>query len=97
MAPVAVQSMWSMRTLDDGSEMVAPPMPVDPTPEQLRERFAFNLNTCHVWAEDGEMFAAIDRGEEMRPPASIVERLEALGRDPAEWRSRMHGASGPLD
>lgn len=91
MAPVAVQSVWSMRTLDDGSQLVAPPLPVDPTAEQLRERMAFNIDTCHVWAQDGDVVQAVMAGGEIRPPRSIVERLEKLGIDPTEWREHMHG------
>lgn len=90
MAPVAIQSTWSMMAgRSDGSNdgtPVRPPLPANPSPEQLRERFAFNLNTCHVWAEDGPMITSIARGEEPPPPLWAVERMEELGLDPDEWR-----------
>ncbi|MEM7271840.1 MAG: DUF2889 domain-containing protein [Actinomycetota bacterium] len=92
MAPVAIQSIWSMRTPDQADGTSVPtPLPTSPTDEQIRERFAHNLNTCHVWAEDGETIASIKRGEPMEPPLWIVERLEQLGLDPAGWQGRMQG------
>ena len=41
MAPVAVQSIWPMRVLGDGSQPVDPPLGPSATPEQIRERMAF--------------------------------------------------------
>jgi hypothetical protein len=89
MAPVAIQSTWSMRVGGDGSEPVSAPRQL--TPEERREQLRFNLNTCHVWAEDGELMAKVDRGEEVEPPQWAERRLRQLGRDPAEWRPRMSG------
>lgn len=86
MAPVAIQSIWSMRLNDANDGTAVPtPMPSNPTDEQIRERFAHNLNSCHVWAEDGATIAGIKAGEEMEPPLWILERLEKLGLDPNEW------------
>ena len=94
MAPVAVQSMWSLQvparraaeagaTGPDG-RAVAPPRRM--TEEDRRAMFRFNLNTCHVWAEDGEMVAEVLEGRDVPPPIWAEERLLALGRDPASWR-----------
>ncbi|MGB5755764.1 MAG: DUF2889 domain-containing protein [Acidimicrobiales bacterium] len=92
MAPVAVQSIWSMRASDpDDGTPVAAPLPQNPTDEQIRERFAHNLNSCHVWREDGATITGIKKGEEMEPPLWIVDRLEKLGLDPGTWQSRMRG------
>ena len=90
MAPVAIQSIWSMMSADpaDGTP-VRSPLPSNPTDEQIRERFAHNINTCHVWREDGETIGAIKRGEEMEPPLWIIERLDKLGLDPSTWQDRM--------
>jgi hypothetical protein len=90
MAPVAVQSIWSMKSSEpaDGTPVPAP-LPSNPTDEQIRERFAHNLNSCHVWREDGETIGSIKRGEEMEPPLWIIDRLDELGLDPADWQSRM--------
>lgn len=83
MAPVAIQSTWSMRAAETGSVAVA----IDRSngDEGLREALRFNLDTCHVWAEDGEMVAAVRAGEEIPPPVWASERLVELGRDPDEW------------
>ena len=45
-----------------------------------------NLNTCHIWAEDGEQIASIRRGEPMEVPVWIKKRYAELGRDPVEWQ-----------
>ncbi len=91
MAPVAVQSIWSMRANDptDGTPVPAP-MPSNPSPEEIRARMAHNINSCHVWAEDGEHLARAIDGE-MDPPLWIIDRMEKLGLDPTTWRNRMHG------
>jgi hypothetical protein len=61
------------------------------TPEQRRAMFQFNLNTCHVWAEDSEVVAGLMAGEEMPPPVFVEERMLSLGLKPDDWRSRMQG------
>jgi hypothetical protein len=74
MAPVAVQCMWSMRA-----------------PDQLRGEMTHelaasaNLNTCHVWAEDGEQIAAIRAGRPVEVPLTMQRRLQELGRSADEW------------
>ena len=90
MAPVAVQSQWSMRMLSaEGGEAVAAPRVLSPA--ERRAALRWNLNSCHVWAEDGEMMAAIDRGDDIGTPVHIRRRLEELGIDPAEWRGAFRG------
>lgn len=86
MAPVAVQATWSMRAVasSDLDEPVAAPRRL--TPEERREGMRFNIDTCHVWASDGEFVAAIDRGEEIPPPLWAEERMRELGREPRDWR-----------
>jgi len=103
MAPVAIQSVWSIRPPGNDSHNdtdgqagqagtpVPTPLPTNPTDEQIRERFAFNINTCHVWAEDGETIAAIKAGQGLEPPLWLIERLDKLGIDPAVWQDRMPG------
>lgn len=92
MAPVAIQSIWSMTSFEDGTP-VRPPLSANPTEDEVRERFAHNLNTCHVWAEDGPQFTKVLAGEELEPPIWAVDRLEALGRDPEDWITKMRGES----
>jgi len=86
MGPVAVQSIWSLRA-SGAAQPVEPPRTM--TPEERRAALRFNLDTCHVWASDGEMVAAVEQGVEIPVPLWAEERLRALGRDPDEWRSRM--------
>ena len=91
MAPVAVQSTWSLRNRP-GSNTQSVRAPQRMTLEQRRQLFAHNLNTCHVWDEHGEHVAAIESGNVVRP-IWVVDRLRALGRDPEEW----FGAVQPQD
>ena len=86
MAPVAFQSMWSMMEPVAGETPVGEPRL--PTAAEMRERVKFNLNTCHVWAEDGPMFKGLDRGELLPPPLWAQARLEALGLTLDDWYSR---------
>ena len=55
MAPVAVQCMWSMRA---SQARRSGGTAQEPSPEQREMAWQFNLNTCHVWAEDGEQVRA---------------------------------------
>jgi hypothetical protein len=85
MAPVAVQSMWSFRVAaarEDGDSAGA-----FGSPEARQRGLAMNLNTCHIWAEDGEQVRAIHNNEPMEIPVWIVKRFEKLGLDPTEWRN----------
>jgi hypothetical protein len=81
MAPAVVQSTWSMRVLGrrEGTQSVA-----DTRVDTL------NLNTCHVWAEDGELVTRVRQGEHFGPGIPVRDRLVKLGRDPAEWFERGH-------
>ncbi|MEO1060128.1 MAG: DUF2889 domain-containing protein [Actinomycetota bacterium] len=93
MAPVAIQSLWSLRMHEarrlGAGQPVGPPRPM--TPEERKLRMAGNINTCHVWAEDGDMVAEIEAGGEMEIPHWIIDRMRELGRDPEEWTSLMRG------
>lgn len=84
MAPVAIQSGWSMRvgTAHEGQGTDGPP-----TDEQRRRGYAMNLNTCHVWAEDGELVNSLKEGRSIEIPLSVRRRLADLGRDDSEWLS----------
>ena len=87
MAPVAIQSMWSFRVLaaraSSGSATRA--NPDMGSPESRMRAMAMNLNTCHIWAEDGEQVAAIREGRPMEIPVWVVRRYNELGLDPATW------------
>lgn len=85
MAPVAIQSIWSLRSHE--ARRSGNFNPDSFSTSEARERgMAMNLNTCHIWAEDGEQVAAIRRGEPMEIPVWVERRLEKLGRSTDTWR-----------
>jgi hypothetical protein len=88
MAPVAIQCMWSMRASQakrgGGTAQ-------EPSPEQREMAWQFNLNTCHVWAEDGDQVRQLRAGGDFEPPIWAVERMVELGLKPDAWRQRMQG------
>ncbi len=83
MAPVVVQSMWSMRRA--GGQAVAVPGDADMTREERRKSMAFNLNSCHVWDENSQMAQDALDGKPVEKPLWIVNRLKELGREPGDW------------
>lgn len=83
MGPVVTQSIWSTRVLaarEEGRN------PFERNGGGFEETIAINLNTCHIWAEDGETVARIRAGEAGDVPVWIRKRFAELGRDPSEWR-----------
>jgi hypothetical protein len=104
MAPVAVQCFWSMqasaarRAAADAERSDGPDgadgagvVDTDRRGRPGRETWAMNLNTCHVWADDGELVRGLDVGEPMEVPVFLRARLDALGLDAEAWTSRMRG------
>jgi hypothetical protein len=84
MAPVAVQSLWSFRMAEARANGQISPFG---SQEARQGAVAANLNTCHVWADDGEHVEALRNGEPMDVPLWISKRFNELGRDPSRWRS----------
>lgn len=83
MAPAVVQSTWSMGL----RQIRAHGLPVGaPDDEALERRVAGNINTCHVWDDQGEHVAALRSGSMPEPPMPVTERLVQLGRKPEAWR-----------
>ena len=82
MAPVAIQSTWSMRASTSGG--IRPPSG-EITAEMRRRSYAMNLNTCHMWDENGDMVRGIETGEPMEVPLWISKRYKKLGLDDSEW------------
>jgi hypothetical protein len=82
MAPAVVQATWSVavrRGLMNGKGRAAL------SPEERSQRMAGNLNTCHIWAEDGEHVRAIRSGESTENrPIPVLERLQELGLEEAD-------------
>ena len=83
MAPVAIQSMWSFRMAQADADGSGTPFG---SPESRKQSVAMNLNTCHVWAEDGDQVAGILAGEPMEQPVWMRARLEKLGLDPDTYQ-----------
>jgi hypothetical protein len=81
--------MWSFRmaAMRDGSDEVAG-APDFSTADARMRAVATNLNTCHIWAEDGAQVTGIRNGEPMEVPVWIVKRYAELGRDPVTWRQQ---------
>jgi hypothetical protein len=82
MAPVAIQTGWSMRAfvVTKDVDLTTPAIQ-----EQRSRQFAANINTCHMWAEDGEMVTSVRAGNELEMPLSVSIRLRELGRSEEEW------------
>lgn len=85
MAPVAIQTTWSMQPPGRSS---APADGEERSEEEIKAALRHNLNTCHVWAEDGEQVTDLLAGGEIEQPLWATERLVSLGRDPRDWRDR---------
>lgn len=84
MAPVAIQTGWSMRvesaTSGDDSANSS-----EEFQEQRIKQFASTINTCHMWDENGELVAKVRAGDEIEMPMPVVLRLRELGRDENDW------------
>ena len=83
MGPAVVQATWSMRVL--ASRKGGGGAPDMSLPENRARAVAANLNTCHVWAEDGEFVANALEGKPPATPLTVGKRLTQLGRDPNVW------------
>jgi hypothetical protein len=88
MAPVAVQCFWSMNAADAGIESV--PAGDTETLDRRRALWRTNVNTCHVWSEDGELLQRIQQGDEFGTPLFLRRRVEELGLQPGDERLRLH-------
>lgn len=83
MGPGVHQSLWSMSVRAARDEGRAPGMSKK---GDMERSFAGNLNTCHIWDEDGEHVQLMRKGDyKRRPPMQVSQRLEELGRDAEEW------------
>lgn len=90
MGPVATQCIWSMHAVQarrEGRSFMTARK--DMTPEQREQSLRANLNTCHVWAEDGEMMQAAREGRPMEMMLQVRRRFAELGVPEEEWANRM--------
>lgn len=83
MAPVAIQSSWSMRALSSTSTSMN--LNDLPDVEAKKQALAFNINTCHIWDEEGEQVKTVLAGGEIEVPVWAEQRLSELGRPADEW------------
>ena len=89
MAPVAVQTQWSMRMYEASQGVASGDIPFE-SDELRKRRFDGTINTCHVWDEDGRLVDLVRSGAEIETPVAVSIRLKELGRSEDGWR-RMHG------
>ena len=90
MGPVATQCTWSMYAAAarrEGKSFIA--SRAEMTPEQREMSLRANLNTCHVWAEDGEMMATARAGQQVEMMLQVKQRFTELGIPEEEWGARM--------
>lgn len=92
MAPVAIQCTGSMRNSAAISDASATggTAGLGPSPEQDGV-WRMNVNTCHVWAEDGERVALFEAGGDGQLPIPVRERMVELGLKPGDWPRRTTG------
>lgn len=95
MAPITNQVRFSMMTPPAGSTTgsTGSAEGSDPmrqmrrlTPQQRLSAMRFNLNTCHVWDEEGEQVQDIRAGRATEVPVWITKRFAKLGRDLSTWQ-----------
>ncbi len=77
MGPVAVQATWSLLSLHESPESR---LNNSEDPEEQEHRLRMNLNSCHVWQEQGEHIEMIRKGKWIRPDWES-QRLQTLGVD----------------
>ena len=83
MAPVNVQSIFSARYRDmRHAERNNIPVKIGDVRQNLA---VLNVNTCHIWAEGGEVVENAREGNLVAAPLPVRLRCEALGLDPDTW------------
>jgi len=80
MAPVAIQTRWSLRSLAHPAGPLAPGEGSARSSESMEQTAVSNLNTCHVWAEDGPAISTIRAGGTFDEPVTLTRRRRELGR-----------------
>lgn len=81
MAPVAMQSRWSMRA----GTMFRAAVAGDSMTENRRNALALNINTCHIWREGGPGAQSLATGTGVEVPLPLQKRLRELGRSVEDW------------
>lgn len=82
MGPPVMQSLWSLSVSAARTTKLSP----DEVARHRDRSMANNLNTCHIWDEEGAYVELIRKGEAREgPPLPVANRLTELGMDPMEW------------
>ena len=87
MGPVAVQCGWSMHAADARRDATSG-TDGDRAPEQREMMWRSNLDTCHVWAADGEQVASLQAGRPIEVMLTLQRRFEERGVPPEDWPTR---------
>lgn len=79
MAPVAIQSIWSM-SMNDGlrGDLDGPDGERTVTAEDRERMMRPNLNSCHVWDEAGPVVTGVRAGGPLEEPITITQRRDTL-------------------
>lgn len=91
MAPVAVQCVWSMQASAARRSAADGTLGSSGRSGSSRDMWQMNLDTCHVWASDGEWVAELESGATMPVPVFLRSRLAELGMTHEDWLQRMRG------
>ena len=76
MGPVAIQASWSLVNLHQSLESKLDTVDND---QDRERRLQMNMNTCHVWKEDGQHIQLIKMGRRAPLPDWESKRLVELG------------------
>jgi hypothetical protein len=87
MAPVAVQCRFSVGRADTLDRPVTF-RTTGSTVVDRRAAVAGMIDTCHAWADGGDLVSTAERGEIPPLPIPIVARLVDHGIDPVAWREQ---------
>ncbi|MET0326570.1 MAG: DUF2889 domain-containing protein [Ilumatobacteraceae bacterium] len=90
MGPIAVQCFWSMRVSTARRDSPDGPSTEGISAQPGETMWRSNLNTCHVWAEDGERVATLQAGEPIEVMLTFRRRFEDLGIPEDQWPMRGH-------
>jgi hypothetical protein len=84
MAPVAMQSVWAFfnRQRDERVTVGVVAADSERLETHRKQEMQRNKNTCHVWDENGPLYAKIDAGLGIGLPLWGIDRLRERGIDP---------------
>ena len=77
MAPVFIQALWSLKVVNQRNSPVdvgRRPRSIDASDLRDRPDWVASIDTCHVWAADGERVVEFLSKSESNPCAAIVHR-----------------------